>query len=235
MEDIVRCIAIDDEPLALSIIAEFCRRIGGIELSTYTSPREGLDHILSDRPDIAFLDIEMDDISGIDIASRLPDSTCFIFTTAYPDYAIDGFELDAVDYLHKPFSYARFQTAFARARRRIGSRAAVTPRVERSILVKEEYNNVSIPLADITFIEAMEGYVKIHRSCGTCTLSRMILKNIGIQLPDTEFISIHRSYIIPKGKVKSFNRREVELTDGTTLPIGRQYAADVAAQLSATD
>ena len=225
MEDIVRCIAIDDEPLALSIIAEFCRRIGGIELSTYTSPREGLDHILSDRPDIAFLDIEMDDISGIDIASRLPDL----------DYAIDGFELDAVDYLHKPFSYARFQTAFARARRRIGSRAAVTPRVERSILVKEEYNNVSIPLADITFIEAMEGYVKIHRSCGTCTLSRMILKNIGIQLPDSEFIRIHRSYIIPKGKVKSFNRREVELTDGTTLPIGRQYAADVAAQLSATD
>ncbi len=102
----------------------------------------------------------------------------------------------------------------------------------RSILVKHEYNNVSIPLSDILYIEAMEGYVKIYREGDECTISRVILKNIGSQLPEKDFIRIHRSFIVGRSKIKSFNKREVNLKNGMKLPVGRQYSADVMALLS---
>ena len=95
----IRCVAIDDEPLALDVIDKFCQRIGGIELSTFSDPVKGLEMIRREKPAIAFLDIEMENITGLDIASQLPEETCFIFTTAYLNYAMEGFELDAVDYL----------------------------------------------------------------------------------------------------------------------------------------
>lgn len=101
-------VAIDDEPPAFDIIENFSRRIGNIELQTFSDPSEGLAAIGHERPDIVFLDIEMDGINGLQIASRLSENTCFIFTTAYLRYALEGFDLDAVDYLHKPFSYNRF-------------------------------------------------------------------------------------------------------------------------------
>lgn len=104
MNRLIKCVAIDDEPLALEVIDKFCRRMGGIELETFTNPTLGLEAVLQSRPDIVFLDIEMEETSGLDIASRLPHDTCFIFTTAYMRYALDGFDLDAVDYLHKPFA-----------------------------------------------------------------------------------------------------------------------------------
>lgn len=225
----IRCVAIDDEPLALDVIDKFCQRIGGIELSTFSDPVKGLEMIRREKPAIAFLDIEMENITGLDIASQLPEETCFIFTTAYLNYAMEGFELDAVDYLHKPFAFSRFKTAFARAMRRLGIEDTED---SRSILVKHEYNNVSIPLSDILYIEAMEGYVKIYREGGECTISRVILKNIGSQLPEKDFIRIHRSFIVGRSKIKSFNKREVNLKNGMKLPVGRQYSADVMALLS---
>lgn len=225
----IRCVAIDDEPLALDVIDKFCQRIGGIELSTFSDPVQGLEMIRKDKPSIAFLDIEMENITGLDIASQLPEETCFIFTTAYLNYAMEGFELDAVDYLHKPFAFSRFKTAFARAMRRLGIEDTED---SRSILVKHEYSNVSIPLSDILYIEAMEGYVKIYREGDECTISRVILKNIGSQLPEKDFIRIHRSFIVGRSKIKSFNKREVNLKNGMKLPVGRQYSADVMASLS---
>lgn len=229
MDSKIKCVAIDDEPLALDIIAKFCERIGGIDLQVFSDPASGMEMIKKDKPRIAFLDIEMENITGLTIASQLPKETCFIFTTAYLEYALDGFELDAVDYLHKPFSYARFQTAFSRAQRRIRGEISAQ---SQSILVKQEYNNVSIPLAEIIYIEAMEGYVKIFRENGVCTVSRMILKNVGSQLPERDFIRVHRSFIVQKSKVRSFNKREVELNNGRILPIGRQYCNEVAARLT---
>lgn len=229
MDELIKCVAIDDEPLALDVIAKFCQRIGGISLSVFSDPEAGLEMIRRDKPDIAFLDIEMENISGLTIASQLPEETCFIFTTAYLDYAMNGFELDAVDYLHKPFAFSRFQTAYAKALRRI--RRDERPQAPQCILVKQEYSNVSIPLPEIIYIEAMEGYVKIFRENGECTLSRIILKNIGSQLPERDFLRIHRSYIVQRSKIRRFNRREVELKNGKTLPIGRQYSAEVAAIL----
>ena len=172
--------------------------------------------IKREKPSIAFLDIEMENISGLTIASQLPPETCFIFTTAYLNYAMDGFELDAVDYLHKPFAFSRFQTAFAKAVRRI--EGASRPREDnRSLMVKQEYNTVNVPLRSILYIEAMEGYVKIFREDGICTVSRIILKNVGSQLPEEDFLRIHRSFIVSKSKIKSFNRQSVTLSSGVTL------------------
>lgn len=229
MENLIKCVAIDDEPLALDIIMKFCQRIGGIDLSTFSDPALGLEMIKKEKPAIAFLDIEMENVTGLAIASQLPKETCFIFTTAYLDYALDGFNLDAVDYLHKPFAFSRFQTAFTKALRRIGQEKEEE---SRCILVKQEYNNVSIPLSEIIYIEAMEGYVKIFRENNRCTISRVILKNIGGLLPDKDFLRVHRSFIVNKSKVRSFNKREIELTTGKTIPIGRQYSSDALTQLS---
>ena len=227
----IKCVAIDDEPLALEVIRKFCERIGGIDVQTFSDPAAGLDVIKREKPSIAFLDIEMENISGLTIASQLPPETCFIFTTAYLNYAMDGFELDAVDYLHKPFAFSRFQTAFAKAVRRI--EGASRPREDnRSLMVMQEYNTVNVPLRSILYIEAMEGYVKIFREDGICTVSRIILKNVGSQLPEEDFLRIHRSFIVSKSKIKSFNRQSVTLSSGVTLPIGRQYVNDMMRMLN---
>ena len=155
----IKCVAIDDEPLALEVIRKFCERIGGIDVQTFSDPAPGLDMIKRQKPSIAFLDIEMENISGLTIASQLPPETCFIFTTAYLNYAMDGFELDAVDYLHKPFAFSRFQTAFAKAVRRI--EGASRPREDnRSLMVKQEYNTVNVPLRSILYIEAVAYHIE---------------------------------------------------------------------------
>lgn len=222
MSDLVRCVAIDDEPLALEVIDKFCQRIGNIELKKFSDPIIGLEAIEQSRPDIVFLDIEMDGINGLDVASRLPKDTCFIFTTAYLRYALDGFDLDAVDYLHKPFAYSRFLTAFSKAMRRIGRERINT--MTQCIVVKQDYNNISIPLDDILYIEAVEAYSKIFRLTGGCITSRILLKNLFAMLPSESFLRIHRSFIVPKSKIKSFNKQEVTLNNGKVLPVGRQYA-----------
>lgn len=225
MNNTIKCIAIDDEPLALDVIEKFCQRTGNIELKTYSNPIEGFEAIKQFHPDIVFLDIEMDEINGLDIASQLPKDTCFIFTTAYMRYALNGFDLDAVDYLHKPFAYSRFQTAFSKALRRIGREQVKTD--TQHVVVKQDYTNISIPLNDILYIEAVEGYSKIFRLSGDCVISRILLKNILGMLPPESFLRIHRSFVVSKSKIKSFNRQEVVLVDGTVLPVGRQYAPEV--------
>lgn len=228
--NIVRCVAIDDEPLALEVIDKFCQRIGNVELKKFSNPAEGLEAVLETKPDIVFLDIEMDGLSGLAIASQLPEETCFIFTTAYLRYALEGFDLDAVDYLHKPYAYSRFQIAFSKAMRRIGRQQIKTN--SQCIVVKQDYSNISIPIDDILYVEAIEGYSKIFRSSGECVMSRILLKNIFAMLPQESFLRIHRSYIVSRSKIKSFNKQEIFLNNGTTLPIGRQYAPGLIAILT---
>lgn len=230
MNDMIRCVAIDDEPLALNIIENFCQRIGNIDLQKFHDPIKGLDIVRSDKPDIVFLDIEMDGINGLQIAAQLPGNTCFIFTTAFLKYALEGFDLDAVDYLHKPFSYNRFQTAFSKALRRIGRQRLQTS--AQCITIKQDYSNISIPIDDILYIEAVEGYSKVFRISGDCILSRILLKNIFALLPPEHFLRIHRSFIVSRSKIKSFSKQEIVLIDGTALPIGRQYAAEITNRIS---
>lgn len=225
----LRCVAIDDEPLALDIISKFCERFGGIELSVYSDPAEGIEVIRKGDFDLAFLDVEMEGINGLEIAAAVPPEACFIFTTAYLDYAFDGFNLNAVDYLHKPFAYDRFKLAVEKAIKKLDYNEHV--QADKCIVVKQEYNNVSIPVADIAYVEAMEGYSKIFRTDGSCTLSRVILKTIGAMLPQKKFLRIHRSFIVAVDKIRSFSRQSVTLASGQTIPVGRQYSALLAERL----
>lgn len=163
MNGVLKCVAIDDEPMALLVIEQFCKRKGGMELTTFSEPHIGLKEIRRTNPDLVFLDIHMDSISGLDIAGTLPEGCCFIFTTAYAEYALEGFNLDAVDFLHKPFSYERFEIAVEKVLRRIEFRRSSVP---ECLVVKQEYSNVNIPLSDILYIEALGNYVKIVRSSG---------------------------------------------------------------------
>ena len=219
------CIAIDDEPIALLIISQFCERKGGLELTTFSEPLTGLREIARRKPDLVFLDIEMNSTNGLDIAHALPPESCLIFTTAHAQYALDGFDLDAVDFLHKPFAYERFEKAVEKAIVFIEARQHKVP---ENIIIKQEYNNISIPISDILYIEAMENYTKIFRINGNYILSRTSLKSI------QEILRTHRSYIIPVNKVERFSKREINLTGcRIVIPIGRQYAENVYATLTA--
>ena len=221
----IKCIAIYYEPLALLVISQFCERKGNIELTTYCEPKIGLEEIIRKKPDLVFLDIEMNSISGLDIAHILPHDTCFIFTTAHAQYALDGFDLNATDFLHKPFSYERFEKAIEKAFRYIEN---IPNRVTETIIVKQEYNNISIAISDILYIEAMENYIKIFRVNDNYILTHTNLKNIQKMLPENKFIRIHRSYIIPIEKVEIFSKKEIKLSGKETpLPIGRQFSNNV--------
>ncbi|MDE6572564.1 MAG: LytTR family DNA-binding domain-containing protein, partial [Duncaniella sp.] len=150
--------------------------------------------------------------------------------TAYLKYAIEGFDLDAVDYLHKPFSFSRFQVAFSKALRRIGRESLKAS--AQCILVKQDYSSISIPIDDILYVEAVESYSKIFRISGDCIISRILLKNVFAMLPQDSFMRIHRSFIVSKSKVKSFNRQELVLINSAILPIGRQYASELMEMMS---
>lgn len=225
MNGVLKCVAIDDEPMALLVIEQFCKRKGGMELTTFSEPHIGLKEIRRTNPDLVFLDIHMDSISGLDIAGTLPEGCCFIFTTAYAEYALEGFNLDAVDFLHKPFSYERFEIAVEKVLRRIEFRRSSVP---ECLVVKQEYSNVNIPLNDILYIEALGNYVKIVRSSGGHVLTRTNLKAITDLLPDKTFLRIHRSYVVSVSSVVSFTRTKVELSGvPELLPVGAQYAGQV--------
>lgn len=221
----ITCIAIDDEPMALLVIGQFCRRKGGMELTVFSEPLVGLEEIRRRKPDLVFLDIQMNSVSGLEIADDLPRECCFIFTTAYAEYALDGFNLDAVDFLHKPFSYERFEVAVEKALRRINARRLSVP---ECLVVKQEYNKVSIPLTDILYVEALGNYVKIVRASGGRVLTRANLKSVMAMLPAGAFLRIHRSYVVALSAVLSFTRTRVVLKGCEEgLSVGAQYASQV--------
>lgn len=182
---------------------------------------------------MVLLDIEMNDINGISIAKKIGNQTVFIFTTAYLKYALDGFDLDAVDFLHKPFSFDRFRTAMDKALRRIQYKESRSHRT-KNIVVKQEYANVSVLIDDIIYIEAMENYTKIYNKAGNCIISHNSMKNLMTLLPVNDFMRIHRSFIVPLSEITTFTRQSVKLSSGIVLPVGRQYVNELLGRLSPT-
>ena len=205
----IRCIAIDDEPMALSIISNFCNRRGGIELSVYTDALEAMAQIEETVPELIFLDIEMESANGLDIARQLPKSCVTIFTTAYAQYALDGYDLGVVDFLHKPFSYSRFETAVNKASAVIEYIRSLPK--NQTITVKEDYINVPIPISEIVYIEAMNNYCRIFRTNNICTQTRCTLKSLIEMLPYKDFIRIHRSFVVAADKINGFTKKEITM------------------------
>lgn len=219
----IRCIAIDDEPIALSIIQEYCRKFGDIELETYTSPIAGMERIRSIHPDLVFLDIEMNSHNGVALARELPAGTCLIFTTAYSQYALDGFNVDAVDFLHKPIFYPRFERAMEKAIRWMGKKDEA-PQRRDTITLKVEHKNVIVDIDDITYVEAMDNYVKVFRQGLHKVLSQITMKEMESILPADRFIRVHRSFIVSLNAIDKFSNRKIYLRNSDNMiPVGRKY------------
>ena len=221
----IKCVAIDDEPIALEIIKEYCSRYGNIALQCFTSPVAGMECIDATRPDIVLLDIEMNSHNGLDLARRMPPGTCVIFTTAYSQYALDGFDADAIDFLHKPIFYPRFTRAMEKAMKWTGVKEAGATRCD-TIALKVEHRNVVVDTATITHIEAMDNYVKIHRRNLPMVLSQITMKEMEAMLPEDRFICVHRSFIVAINAIESFSNRRISLRNsGRHIPVGRKYIA----------
>lgn len=229
MMNVMKCVAIDDEPMALSVISCFCERKGGLELTMFTDPEKALEQMVSMSPDLVFLDIEMGNLSGIEVAKRLPTDCAVIFTTAYSQYALDGYDIGVVDFLHKPFSYSRFEKAVDKAA--LVVEYIRSKKLEQVITVKEGYFNVPVPISEILYIEAMNNYCRIFRTGNVCTQTRLPLKSLVNLLPSTGFIQIHRSFVVAADKISGFNRKEVNLSDGKVIPVGRQYVDSLSTHL----
>ena len=218
----MKTVAIDSDPIALNILDEFCIRVGLPGLMKFSDPVEGFRYSCSNHPDIVFVDLKEDGVCGLQIAAGLPQDTSIIFTSAYPDHAAEAFNLDVVDYLHKPFSFERFKRAVIKAERRHSYNNYL--KGQKSIIVKQEYNNVPVTISDILYVEAMENYSKIHTKEGKSILTHNSLKNMFSLLRDAGFIRIHKSYVVPVSEIESFNRQNLTLRGGTLLPVGRQFA-----------
>lgn len=219
------CIAIDDEPISLAIISQFCKRLGTLSLTCYSDPIHATERVQQERPDIVFLDIEMHGTLGTDVARLFPKECSIIFITAYANYAVEGFELNAIDYLLKPIAYDRFVTAVERVVER--KRLQTTANSSEEITVKVEYMNRRIPANLISHLEAMDNYTKLFLLDGSSLLLQMNLKAAALLLNPQEFIRIHRSFIIAKSKVARYTRREVYLSNReAALPVGRAYSSD---------
>lgn len=225
----IKCIAIDDEPMALEIISNFCQRYSNIELKTFTNPLVGIEYVKRQKPDILFLDVEMGEISGIELAHELPASTFLVFTTAYAQYALDGFELNAIDFLHKPFSYSRFEKAIQKvtALRTLQNFSSNPVFTEESIILKVEYKNMNIKLKDILYIESMDNYVRFHLQGKQTLMSQTSMKNIQELLPESKFIRTHKSFMVPVHRIASYSSKEIILYDGTSIPVGRNYSKNL--------
>ena len=142
----MKCVAIDDEPMALEVIKNYCRRMDDMELDTFTNPLVGIEHVKRTHPQLLFLDVKMGEVSGVNLAKEIPQGTFLVFTTAYAQYAIDGFDLNAVDFLHKPFSFSRFEKAVNKVQQAIKlvNYSAAPPLEGQEITVKVEYKNVTV-------------------------------------------------------------------------------------------
>ena len=205
----IDAIAIDDEPLALRIIENFCAQSGQINLiKTFTQSNEAHHFLEENKIDLLFLDINMPSISGIDFYKNMEEPPLLIFTTAYSEYAVEGFNLNAVDYLLKPFTYKRFLQAIEK----LGTQNVLSkPELPEDtfITIRADYSLFKIYLKEILFIESLDNYVKLHRQDQRPILARMPLKNIIDLLPKTKFIRTHRSYVIPLNKIRSIRNKMV--------------------------
>lgn len=227
----MKCVIIDDEPLAVDLLVEFVGRVDSLELvTTFTNAIDAISKINQSQIDLIFLDIEMPHFSGIDFINAIEKKPLIIFTTAYSNYAVEGFNLGAVDYLVKPIPFNRFLKSVLRAQQIFAPKslpietvAANTPEIENDFMfVRAEYENVKINFADILFIEGLKDYVKIYTTDNKYTLTLISLIKLENLLSSKGFARIHRSYIINIKHVKSIQKNKVLISE-KRIPISESY------------
>jgi DNA-binding LytR/AlgR family response regulator len=226
----ITCIALDDEPLALEVMKKYIAKIYFLELKgSFTDAFEAKKALDNEAVDLLFLDIQMPDINGIEFSKFVnKKTTSVIFTTAFSEYAVDGFNVDAIDYLLKPIEYDRFLKAVYKAKEYIEYTNS-QELAEGYIFVKSDYQMVKINLKDILYIEGLEDYIKIYLPQKS-VLTLMTLKTIMQKLPLKEFIRVHRSYIVPINKIANVSKSRIKIGD-KEIPIGISYSESFFAEM----
>ena len=219
---ILQCCVIDDEPLAAGLIKEYIDRTPFLECEgVYGSAQEAIKAVLSQEIDLIFLDIQMPQLNGLEFARIVPDRTKIVFTTAYDRYAVEGFKVNAVDYLLKPVSYNEFLSAATKVMKQF--EAPEGSDTSDYIMVKSDYKLHQIPVKDILYVEGVRDYVKIYLdSEAPSILTLMSIKNLENALPKSSFMRVHRSYIVNMSKVRLIERNRI-VFGKTLIPISDTY------------
>ena len=223
----IRCMAIDDEPLALQQIVTYIKKVPFLELAAQCqSALEARQFLEQDTVDAIFCDINMPDLNGMDFIKSLVTPPMVVFTTAYAEYAVEGFKVNAVDYLLKPFGLQDFQRAANRLKDR--SLPPTPPQKEEStsddsIFLKTEYRIVKVSISNIRYVEAMSEYLKVHVEDESRPIITLLsMKKMEERLPDY-FMRIHRSYIVNLKMIQEVNKNRIIMDKDTFLPIGDMY------------
>ncbi len=233
----LKAIALDDEPPALKVLSSLCKKIPYIDLiQTFTKPSEAYRFLEENTVDVIFLDINMPTISGIDFFKSIPQSSMLIFTTAFSEFALEGFNLQAIDYLLKPITPERFEQACQKALL-YHEKILNTPEqknLPEYLQIRADYSLHQIAFDDILLIEALDDYVKIHCANGKPIVARMTLKNLQLKLPEKQFIRVHKSYIVAFNKIKALRNRMVYLPN-FEIPLGPTYEKVLLTKLKGLD
>ena len=224
----INCAIIDDEPLAAGLLKSYTEKTPFLNLiGTYGSALEAMKELRDHPAQLLFLDIQMPELSGIEFAKILPPGTKIIFTTAFQQYAIEGYKVSALDYLMKPISYDDFLKAANKALDwfSVTQRQMATAQ-DRFMFVKSDYKLVRVALDDILYIEGLKDYVRIHLADGQRIMSLMSMKKLEDYLPRPEFLRTHRSYIVHMSKVQSVDRLRIVFGD-QYIPVSDNYKDEV--------
>ena len=228
----ISCIAIDDEPLALDIIKGYTQKIPFLELkATFDNAIESIEYLKNNKIDLLFLDIQMDELTGIQLLNILKDKPLVIFTTAYDSYAVKGYELDVIDYLLKPISFERFMKAAEKVYDRLHVNYETNSTVRENIIthhqaddyffVKTEFHLEKLKFSDILYIEGMGDYLMIHTPAKKIMTLQNFKKAEDI-LPQHNFCRVHKSYMVALDKIESIERNRIKI-GSTLIPISDSY------------
>jgi DNA-binding LytR/AlgR family response regulator len=225
----LKCLVVDDEPLAIDVIENYLQRLDQVETRRCENAVDAFRMLKEESFDLIFLDIEMPLLSGIDFLGSVKNPPPVIVTTAYRDYAVEGFEFEVLDYLVKPISFPRFMKAFERALKLIGSGGKIKDNENTDeneyLFLKVDRKFVKIMVADILYIESLKDYVRVTTRMSSF-ISYQSLTTITEKLPPGKFMRIHRSYTISIDKVNTLEGNCVEI-DGKLIPISREHRQEV--------
>lgn len=224
----IRCLAIDDEPLAVKKIAGYIRKVPFLEfVAECRSASEAMSIMDSTDVQLLFIDINMPDISGMEFVKSLTNKPYIVFTTAYSEYAVEGFEVEAVDYLLKPITFSNFLKAANKVKNIMELFANTQKESIRTtanhLFVKSDYKFIRIELDDIKYIESQHEYIKIHLINSTPVMTQLSLKSMEEQLPLDRFMRVHRSYIVNLSKVSVIERNRIVFDGKVYIPVSEQY------------
>ena len=218
----LQCYLIDDEQPAINILTSYVKKTPTLQLvGSTTNALAALEIFKKEKIDLLFLDIQMPDITGIEFLQILENPPMVIFTTAYEEYALQGYELDIIDYLVKPIPFPRFLKGVNKALKWQQNNATLLPPKEDFLYIKADYQTIKIALADILYIEGLKDYVKIYTT-EKMFLTRLNLKGITAKLPTEQFIRVHRSFIVAFSKLTTFQKSFIHIGE-KKIPVGNAY------------